>query len=271
MLIGFLGFIIATTLFGLGNTVGYHRLLTHRSFSVPWWVRDFWTILGATHSGSPMMWVGLHRLHHAKSDGPEDPHTPTKGFWHAHCGWILGVYHPVWCVLFALTGFGQQAAFLVHDVRRLLGLNPPTWREMCADLRDARLMKVLDIPLVIPALFGLQVVFCAAVAGWWGLLWLWSVHVVLTNGSWAVNSVCHWPGFGREDHANRDQSRNVPWMSLLTYGESYHNNHHRFPRSAWHSLGTGMDLSWAVIQGMAKLGLAKNVWLPRKYRAAQSS
>jgi len=271
MLIGFLGFFVATTLFGLGNTVGYHRLLTHRSFVVPWWVRDFWTLLGATHSGSPLMWVGLHRLHHAKSDGPEDPHTPTNGFWHAHCGWILGLYHPVPSILFALTGFGQQTAFLVHDIRRVFGFNPPTWRELCPDLRDKNLMRVLDMPLVMPLLFGLQVYGCWLYAGWWGLFWLWCVHVVLTNGSWAVNSVCHWPGFGREDHPNRDQSRNVPWMSVVTYGESYHNNHHRYPRSAWHALGTGMDLSWTVIRAMRVLGLARDVWLPKKYRATQSS
>ena len=95
MLFGLLSFLLATTLFGLGNTVGYHRLLTHRSFSTVWWVRNFWAVLGATHSGSPMMWVGLHRLHHVKSDGPEDPHSPLGGFWYAHCGWILGVSSPV--------------------------------------------------------------------------------------------------------------------------------------------------------------------------------
>ena len=271
MVIGVLSFLVVTTLLGLGNTVGYHRLLTHRSFVVPWWVRDFWTLLGAAHSGSPLMWVGLHRLHHAKSDGPLDPHTPTLGFWFGHCGWIIGVKNPILSILFALTGFGQQGAFLWHDIRRLLGKNPPTWRELCPDLRDFRLMKFLDVPLVMPLFFAAQVVLSWGVAGVWGLVWLWAVHLVLTNGSWAVNSVCHWPAFGREDHPNRDQSRNVPWLSLVTYGESYHNNHHRYPRSAWHALGTGMDLSWTVIRLMRRFGLAKDVWLPKKYRASQSS
>jgi fatty-acid desaturase len=266
MLIGLLAFFVATTLLGLGNTVGYHRLLTHRSFGVPGFVRDGLTLLGATHSGSPLLWVGLHRLHHAKSDGPLDPHTPTKGFWYGHCGWILGLSHPVPCWLFAMSGFGQQATFWVHDLRRIMGMNPPEWRELCPDLRGLPLMRLLDTPLVMPLGFVMQLALCFWVGGWWGVLWLWAVHAVLTNGSWAVNSVCHWPGFGREDYPNRDQSRNVPWLSLLTYGEAYHNNHHRYPRSAWHALGSGYDLSWAVIRLMARLGLAKDLWLPKKFR-----
>ena len=266
MLFGLLSFVLATTVFGLGNTVGYHRLLTHRSFSTHWWVRDGWTLLGAMHSGSPMMWVGLHRLHHTKSDGPEDPHTPLHGFWYAHCGWILGISNPLIALMFAMSGFGQQAAFLVHDVRRILGRNPPTWRQLCPDLIQWRLMRVLDVPLVIPALFLLQVGLVSGLAGWWGVFWLWAVHVTLTNGSWAVNSVCHWPQFGVETHPNRDQSRNVAWLAIVTYGEAFHNNHHRYPKSAWHALGLGMDLSWTVIRIMVRLGLAHDPWLPKKYR-----
>lgn len=267
MVVGIVLFFVATTLFGLGNTVGYHRLLTHRGFVVPWWVRDFWTLLGATHSGSPLMWVGLHRLHHAKSDGEEDPHSPIRGFWYAHCGWILGIKNPLACGLFALSGLGQQCVFLVHDVRRLLGVNPPTWRQLCPDLNPLLLMRVLDVPLVMPFFFLVQLSVSWIVAGPWGLVWLWAVHLALTNGSWAVNSVCHWPGFGREDHANRDQSRNVSWLALVTYGEAYHNNHHRYPRSAWHALGMGPDLSWWVIRLMVSLGLAQDPWLPKKFRA----
>lgn len=266
LIVGLLTYLLSTTVLGLGNTIGYHRLLTHRSFVCSPWVRGFWVILGCMHSGSPLMWVGLHRLHHAKSDSSEDPHTPTKGFWYAHSGWIIGTHHPLFSMLFAVSGFGTQGAFLVHDVRRILGKNPPEWRSMCPDLIQSPLLRALDVPLVIPALFVVQCVSLWFVGGSWGLLWLWAVHLSLTNGSWAVNSVCHWPGFGREDHPNRDDSRNVPWLSVFTFGESWHNNHHRYPRSAWHSLGGGADLSWMVIRLMQRVGLAESVWLPKRYR-----
>ena len=218
------------------------------------------------HGGSPMMWVGLHRLHHAKSDGPEDPHTPTKGFWHAHAGWIIGVYHPVPSILFALSGFGQQIALFWFDLQRLAGRREADWLKACPKLRQLPLMRFLDIPTVAFGIFLVQVALCWFVAGWWGILWLWALHLSLTNGSWAVNSFAHTERFGREDHKNRDGSRNVPWLAIITFGEGYHNNHHRFPRSARHALDGGPDVSWRVIQLLEKLGLAWKINLPRKYR-----
>ena len=266
MIAGVLLFFIATTLLGLGNTVGFHRLLTHRSFRARWWVRDALTLLGAMHSGSPLMWVGLHRLHHAKSDGPGDPHSPHAGFWFGHCGWILGTKNPLVSIVFALSGFGQQCAFVVHDVRRILGRNPPEWRDLCPDLVGLRLMRLLDVPFVNLGLFAGQLVLAWSAWGSWGVLWLWVLQLFLTNGSWAVNSVCHWPSLGEERFPNRDTSRNVAWLSVMTFGESFHNNHHRYPRSAWHGLGEGPDLSWVVIRFLIWLKLADEPWLPKKYR-----
>ena len=260
-------FVLGCLLYGLGNTVGYHRLLTHRGFKTKRPVRWLFTLLGALHSGSPMLWVGLHRLHHAKSDGPEDPHSPRNGgFWHAHTGWLLGTRRPLPAILFAASGFGQQVVILVHDVQRILGRNPPEWRMLCPDLQKEPLMRFLDVPLVMPTLFGLQVIVALAVGGWPGLLCLWAVHLAMTNLSWAVNSVAHSPGRGTAPHATREDSRNVVWLAWLTNGEGYHNNHHRYPRSAWHALGPGPDLSWTVICGLVRLGLASEPWLPRSHR-----
>src|SRR6476659_2082096 len=91
---------------GLSNTVGYHRLLTHHSFKTPGWLRNTITFLSAQYSGSPMAWVGAHRVHHTVSDTDGDPHTPRKGFWYAHCGWLCGTRDPILCALFALSGVG---------------------------------------------------------------------------------------------------------------------------------------------------------------------
>lgn len=265
-LVAVLAWVLAVNALGLGNTVGYHRLLTHRAFVCVRPVRHALTLLGVLHSGSPMMWVGLHRLHHTKSDAEEDPHTPTKGFWYGHSGWLIGTRNPALAALFALTGFGQQAVILVHDVQRLLGLRQADWVSLCPDLKQERLMRLLDVPLVMPALFGAQLALAWLVGGWWGLLWLWSVHVFLTNTSWSVNSVCHWPAFGVQRWDTGDWSRDVWWMAPFTNGEAYHNAHHRYPRSAKHALEGGLDLSWRVIQLLCALRLAREPWLPRAYR-----
>ena len=256
-----------TTLLGLGNTVGYHRLLTHRAFKATPPVRWLFTILGALHSGSPMLWVGLHRFHHARSDTDEDPHSPKEGFWLGHTGWLIGTARPLPCILFALSGFGQQWMILLHDVRRLLGRNPPTWRDLCADLMKERLMRFLDVPLVMPALFAAQVGLMWLLFGGWGIFALWLSHVFLTNASWAVNSICHWPSFGTAPYDTGEGSRDVPWVAWFTNGEGYHNCHHRFPRSAKHALHGGSDLSWTVISALVALRLAHDPWLPKSFRA----
>jgi stearoyl-CoA desaturase (delta-9 desaturase) len=258
-------------LLGLGNTVGYHRLLTHRAFTARAPVRWVLTLLGAVHSGSPIVWVGIHRHHHLRSDQPEDPHTPMRGFWAGHTGWLIGSNHPLPCILFALSGFGQQLLILRHDVRFLAGRNPPIWRALCPDLVQERFMRWLDTPLVMPALFGLQVWAVWSVGGIWGIAWLWSVHVFLTNTSWAVNSVCHWPKFGVQPYDTKDRSRDVAWMAWLANGEGFHNSHHRYPKSACHGLQGGPDFSWVVIRALVALGLASDPWLPRSYRSRLDS
>lgn len=263
----------ALLVLGLGNTVGYHRLFTHRAFRATAPVRAVLGVLGALHGGPPLLWIGLHRHHHLRSDAPDDPHTPRAGgLLHAHAGWLVGrlvgrPVGPVGAALFALSGFGQQVATLVHDVRRLRGTNPPVWMELCKDLAADPVLATLERPLVTPALFAAQLGVAWAVAGWTGILWLWLAHLLLTNSSWAVNSVCHTPGLGRAPHATGDDSRDVPWLAALTLGEAFHNTHHRFPRSARHGLDSVVDFSWWVIRGLVAVGLASDPWLPKRARA----
>lgn len=269
VLLSLLALWAALVLCGLGNTVGYHRLLTHRAFRAGPGVRGLFTLLGAVTGGSPLFWVGLHRFHHLHSDSEDDPHSPHKGFWWAHCGWLLGTEHPVLCAAYAVSGFGQQASILVHDLRRLAGRNPPTWHKLCRDLKEDPLLATLDKPGVMPVFFAMQVGLAWAIGGPWGLLWLWGLHAFVTNSSWAVNSLCHLPSLGHQPHDTGDDSRDVPWLALLTNGESYHNGHHRYPRSARHGLEGGLDLSWWTIAALARIGLATDVWLPRAYRKTQ--
>jgi stearoyl-CoA desaturase (Delta-9 desaturase) len=92
--------VLTYMLSGLGITVGFHRLLTHRSFITPRWLELTLAVLGTTTAQGPViMWVADHRKHHAFADADGDPHSPrtddrplSRGLWHAHVGWILNCH-----------------------------------------------------------------------------------------------------------------------------------------------------------------------------------
>jgi len=190
-----------------------------------------------------------------------------NGFWRGHTGWLINAHHPIPCILFAGSGFGQQIMIFWHDVRRVIGKNPPTWRSVCADLMKERFLLWLDIPFVMTFLFCAQLALAWHIAAWPGILLLWLSHLFLTNASWAVNSICHWEAFGHRTYDTGEASRDVPWVAWFTNGEGFHNCHHRFPRSACHALHGGPDLSWVLIRFFVKVGLARDPWLPRSMKA----
>lgn len=258
-------FCIVAVALSLGNTVGYHRLLTHRAFKAHPAVRATLTVLSAMHSGSPALWVGVHRVHHAFSDRKGDPHSPNDGFWYAHAGWLFETRNVPLSIVLTFSGFGLQLRYLWNDLLRIAGKLPPTWRKMTRDLNQEPLMNALDTPLVIPALFAAQVAVAWLIGAWWGILWLWAMHVVQNNASWLINSVCHWSTFGIAADESRDGSRDVAAIGWLTNGDSFHNSHHNHPASAKHALNGGMDLSWWVICLLARLSLASEVKLPSGY------
>jgi stearoyl-CoA desaturase (delta-9 desaturase) len=236
---------------GLGVTVGFHRMLTHRSFQAPKPVEYAFAVLGSMAVQGPVMaWVADHRKHHAHADQEGDPHSPHvghgdgvgavfRGLWHAHVGWL-------W------SDQGQASA-----------------RKYAPDLLEDRGMRAINrrfpllvlLSLALPALAG-WALSGGSVAGaatgliWGGLVRIFFVHHV----TWSVNSVCHFLGTRRFE--TEDQSTNVAWLSLLSFGESWHHNHHAFPRSAAHGLRRwehALDPSALVIKAMEKLGLARNV------------
>jgi len=268
MIIAAAALLTATTVFGLANTVGFHRLLTHRSFKTPRWIRYMLALLATQYSGSPMMWVGVHRVHHTISDSKDDPHSPRhNGFWYGHSGWLLHTKSRFLAIVFALSGFGLHLRFLQWDVMRVLGKREPIWRKMTRDLKKERFFRFLDAPFVVPAMFAAQLTAAWFVAGWWGIGWLWAFHTFQNNNTWLVNSVCHMPSMGTKPHETKDDSRNVAWLGWLTFGEAYHNGHHKYPKSARHGLLPGeTDLSWGMIQLLSKLGLAWDIKLPAKFR-----
>lgn len=216
-----------------GITLGYHRLLTHRSYACPVWVRRalVWMGAAALQTG-PARWVAVHRRHHQMTDREGDPHAPLMGLLHAHIGWAI-------------------RRDLVDEVDPHL---------LVPDVSgDDRWLRILDrkaffmIPAVIAACL------CYAVAGWPGVLWGGVIRTLaLWHSTWCVNSVCHY--WGSRPNANRDESGNVWWVGLLTLGEGWHNNHHARPRAALHGWQWyQVDMSGYVIRLMARLGIAWDV------------
>jgi stearoyl-CoA desaturase (delta-9 desaturase) len=230
----------------LGTTVGFHRLLTHRSFQTHKATEYLFAILGSLSvQGSVIKWVASHRKHHARADQDGDPHTPygfgsglmasVRGLWHAHVGWLLARGHRVDARIYAKD--------LIED------------RGMVAISRA--FPAIVAAGLVLPAAAGYLV------GGWkgaiTGLLWGGLVRIFLFHhASFSVNSICHFFGSRRYDTA--DHSTNVVWLALPSMGEAWHNNHHAFPRSARHGLRPWeIDPSALVIWVMRRLGLAWNV------------
>jgi stearoyl-CoA desaturase (Delta-9 desaturase) len=242
-------FYVAT---GLGITVGFHRMLTHRAFQSSQAVERTFAVLGSMAvQGSVIQWVSDHRKHHAHTDQDGDPHSPhagfagggvkgtLKGLFHAHVGWIL------------TEEGGENRAKYAKDL-----------------VEDRGMKRISDnfhwlvvLSLALPALGGFLLTGGTVKGALTGLLWGGFVRIFLLHHvTWSINSICHF--FGTRRFAVEDHSTNVFWLALPSFGEAWHHNHHTFPRSAEHGLARWeklMDPSAAVIRVLEKLGLVWNV------------
>jgi len=217
---------------GLGISMGYHRLHTHRSYKVPLWLEYFFALCGTlTLEGGPIFWVAVHRIHHQKSDLPGDPHSPRDGAWWSHVGWIL---------------FGETN----HNNTKMMSKYAP-------DLAKHKFYIWLNnyhwVPVTILSI--LILVF----GGWQLLLWATFFRIVFgLHATWLVNSATHM--WGARRFATRDDSRNNWWVAMISFGEGWHNNHHAHPTSARHGLAWyEFDPSWIQITILKKLGIAKSI------------
>ena len=241
-------FLIMYVLTGLGVTVGFHRHLTHRSFKTSPALRGVLAVLGSVAIEGPVIsWVADHRKHHTYSDQEGDPHSPhvghggglrgaLRGLAHAHVGW-----------LFIHTHRGARNRY-------------------ARDLVNDPIVSFVDRTFVVWALTGLVVAFGLGYAiggtldaALTGLLWGGAVRMLVVHHvTYSINSLCHF--FGRQRFPTEDESRNLLWLAIPTFGESWHNNHHAFPTSAFHGMRRWeIDPSAIVIRTLEKLGLVWDV------------
>jgi len=239
---------VTYALAGVGITVGFHRLLTHRSFKTSAAITGLLAALGSAAIEGPVIeWVANHRKHHQFSDQPGDPHSPhvdhgggwwgaLRGLFHAHVGWI----------------FGDDALASEEHYAK--------------DLLSDPVVRFIDRTFVVWVLAGLAFPFALGFAltgsvlgGLTGMLWGGAVRIfLLHHATFSINSLCHY--FGRQRFATGDESRNLLWLALPTLGEAWHNNHHAFPTSARHGLRWWqLDPSAWLISGLERVGLAWDV------------
>jgi stearoyl-CoA desaturase (delta-9 desaturase) len=226
---------------GMSISVGYHRMLTHGAFEAHPAVKAVLLSLGSMAvQGGAADWAATHKRHHAHADEEGDPHSPLKGFWHAHMGWL----------------------FTDRFVR-----SGPVYEELRSDpvVRwcDDHFIGLVTLGLLIPAAIG----FAASgtlVGAWLALVWGGFVRIFVGHHiTWSVNSLSHM--FGSRPHDTEDEARNNPIVALLGFGEGWHNNHHAYPTSAeighaWWQLDPGR----ALIRILEKMGLVWNVHRPHE-------
>jgi stearoyl-CoA desaturase (delta-9 desaturase) len=229
---------------GIGVTVGFHRLLTHRAFETHRPLKYVFAVLGSLSVQGPVItWVADHRKHHAHTDEEGDPHSPhvghgsgLRGLLHAHMGWLMNN-----------MGRAQRRRYA------------PELTEDAGMRRINRSFELivlagLAIPFALGYLLGGTLTAALTALLWGGFVRIFLLHHV----TWSINSVCHF--FGRRRFATEDQSTNVFWLALPSLGESWHHNHHAFPRSAQQGLRRWeLDPSGALIALLERFGLAWNV------------
>ncbi|WP_271255012.1 acyl-CoA desaturase [Pseudanabaena sp. Chao 1811] len=220
----------------IGICLGYHRLLSHRSFQVPKWLEYMIALIGAAAlQGGPIFWIAGHRLHHAHTEDEEkDPYSARKGFWWSHMLWIL---YPK-SDFFDADKYFRYAPDLARDPFYL-------WLD--------KYFLLLQIPVGV----GLYLL-----GGWSYVIWGMCVRsVFLWHSTWFINSVTHMWGY--RTFETNDNSRNLWWAAIVTYGEGWHNNHHAYPnvaKAGWR--WWEVDVTWWAIQVLRALGLATKVIMP---------
>jgi stearoyl-CoA desaturase (delta-9 desaturase) len=243
-----------------GINIGYHRLLTHRSFKCPLWLEHCMVFVAlCCMEDAPASWVATHRQHHNETDEQPDPHSPLVGFFWAHVGWLLVENVDVRC----LNAYERYARDVLKDpfYMRLQRSLLPVWiylgHALAYYLAGAGFVLATGGSGAAAFQFGMSLLV-------WGVFFR---TVCVWHISWSVNSLTHM--FGYRNYETAENSRNNWLVAFLASGEGWHNNHHIDPASACnHHRWWEVDPMWMIIRGLEMVGLATHVVRPRHIRAA---
>lgn len=257
---GVVACLVGVHLFGQAITMGYHRLLTHRSFVVrPWFEHGLVLLAICSFEDTPARWVATHRLHHAHSDHDEDPHSPlVHAFW-GHMGWLLVRNRDV----HTAHSYETYARDILRDPF-YMWLERRTWRLPAIYLAHAALYAVVAFLVAWP-IWGL------VAAAWFSAsMVVWGVFartLLVWHITWSVNSLTHL--FGYRNHDTEENSRNNWFVALVSAGEGWHNNHHHDPKACtvghrWWEL----DVTYLEIRLLRRLGIVTSIVPVREARQA---
>jgi fatty-acid desaturase len=253
--------ILGVPFYGLGITLGYHRLLAHRSLSVPKWLEHAITLFAqCSLQDTPAKWVTVHRMHHVFSDEQPDPHSPLVNFLWSHFNWLFYLNT-------ATRSIGALQKY-AHDILQ----DPFYMRFEKTYLGPAVYLGHLLIYSMAGALIGCMTTGTAMGALQFSLsLFVWGGLVRTVLGwhvTWSVNSLTHL--FGYRNYETDESSRNNWFVGVVALGEGWHNNHHHDPAAAsvWHRWWE-FDLTYCAILSLKRLGLATRIVEPKQTRRAR--
>ncbi len=222
--------------FGLASSMYYHRCLTHRSFKLAYPVEIFFLIGGLIGlGGDPIKWAAIHRFHHQKSDHDDDTHSPKHGFFWSYYGWVLH-----------------------HDLPLIEELKHKNSKDLLEKKHLYLAQSIVAESLPHAIYVGVTALFFGLDMAIIGII----LPCILSyHAHWMlIASLCHIPRFGYRRFNMPDNSRNLPWLSFLSFGESLHNNHHKYPNYVnLKSAPMEFDISASFVSFLEKLGLASQV------------
>ncbi|XP_038890535.1 palmitoyl-monogalactosyldiacylglycerol delta-7 desaturase, chloroplastic-like [Benincasa hispida] len=245
---------VITGLFGI--SISYHRNLSHRSFTLPKWLEYTFAYCGAhALQGDPIDWVSTHRCHHQYADTERDPHSPIQGFWFSYIVWVLDsntLTKKVCPEYFIDYKDNERSVFtMVMKYGRPNNVGDMDKQTFYRFIHDTYFLHPIALGLLLYIVGGTPFFI-------WGMCVRTSLFIHVT---FMVNSICH--SWGRQQWNTRDSTRNNWWISLFSFGESWHNNHHAFEYSARMGLEWWqVDIGWYVILFLQAIGLATDVKQP---------
>jgi len=240
---------------GLGSSLGYHRILTHKSAEMPKWLEYSLVLLGLP-AGTPIQWAGNHRAHHKFADQERDPHSPYNyGFWHSHCGWYINRTNSIICLFYALAG----------PIRMLIDsyIRPRASQEhlhVAKDISSDKFYEFISRPVIYMILvlsyLSFILLFPYLLFGWSGVIAASITLIIIYNLGDSIDSFAHLFG----EKSGKSEARNNTILGFLAFGEGWHSNHHLNPKRARHGVKKyEFDLSFHILRFAKLIGIVNKI------------